>query len=493
MTGPFVLSVASEIYPLIKTGGLADVAGALPAALGPEEIPIRSLVPGYPSVLEAVPAGDVVHQFPELFGGPARLIAAAVGKLALLVLEASHLFARPGDPYRAPEGLDWPDNAVRFAALARVAADLGRGLVPRLTPDVIHCHDWQAGLVPAFLRYDGGPHAKTVMTVHNLAFQGQFPAALLSALRLPAAAFTIDGVEYYGGIGFLKAGLELADRLTTVSPTYAAEIQSPAAGMGLDGLLRRRADRLSGILNGIDVTVWDPGHDPDIAAEFGPRRLQQRCTNRAALQRRYDLAPDPDALLFGVVSRLTWLKGFDLLLEALPALVALGAQLVVLGAGDAQMEGAIAAAVRAHPGRIGAVFGFDESLAHLMQAGADAMLVPSRLEPCGLTQLCALRYGAVPVVARTGGLADTVIDANEMALAAGVGTGIQFAPGSVAMLSDGIRRAVSVFRSGAAWRRMQRKGMATDVSWRGPARRYAALYRELVSDRAGDSAGEVGR
>ncbi|MGH7066439.1 MAG: glycogen synthase GlgA, partial [Acetobacteraceae bacterium] len=459
--------------------------------LAAEDIPIRSLVPGYPSVLEAVPAGEVVHQVAELFGGPARLIAAVVEKLALLVLDAPHLFVRAGDPYRDPEGLEWPDNALRFAALARVAADLGRGLVPQLTPDLIHCHDWQAGLVPAFLRYGGGSRARTVMTVHNLAFQGQFPAALLGSLGLPAAAFTIDGVEYYGGIGFLKAGLELADRLTTVSPTYAAEIQGPAAGMGLDGLLRRRADRLSGILNGIDVAVWDPGNDPEIAAEFGPRRMQKRSMNRAALQRRYDLAPDPDALLFGVVSRLTWLKGCDLLLEALPVLLALGAQLVVLGAGDAQMEGAIAAAARAHPGRLGSVFGFDESLAHLIQAGADAILVPSRLEPCGLTQLCALRYGAVPVVARTGGLADTVIDANEMALAAGVGTGIQFAPGSVAMLSAGIRRAVSVFRSGAAWRRMQKMGMATDVSWRGPARRYAALYRELASGPAGGEREEV--
>ncbi|MGH7051474.1 MAG: glycogen synthase GlgA, partial [Acetobacteraceae bacterium] len=430
-TGPLVLSVASEIYPLIKTGGLAEVVGALPGALAGEDIAVRSLVPGYPSVLQAVAAGQVAHEFADLFGGPVRLIAGRAENLALLVLDAPHLYARPGDPYRDPHGVDWPDNAIRFAALGRVAADLGRGIVPALAPDIIHCHDWQAGLVPAYLHYDGGPRPKTVMTVHNMAFQGQFAAALLAPLGLPAASFTIGGVEYYGGIGFLKAGLQLADRLTTVSPTYAAEIQSPAAGMGLDGLLRTRANRLHGILNGIDVAVWDPANDPDIAARFGPRRLQKRAANRIALQQRYRLAPDSDALLFGVVSRLTWQKGFDLLLAALPVLLETGAQLAVLGGGDAPLEDAIAAAARAHPGRIGAVFGFDEPLAHLIQAGADAILVPSRFEPCGLTQLCALRYGAVPVVARTGGLADTVIDGNEMALAAGVATGIQFAPGSV--------------------------------------------------------------
>ncbi len=493
MTSVSVLSVASEIYPLIKTGGLADVAGALPAALAAEDVAVRSLVPGYPAVLAAVPSGETVHEFADLFGGAARLIAGTAQDLALLILDAPHLYARPGDPYRGPQGLDWPDNAVRFAALARVAADLGHGLVPSIALDVIHAHDWQAGLVPAYLHYDGLPRPKTVMTVHNMAFQGQFPAALLAPLGLPAAAFAIDGVEYYGSIGFLKAGLQLADRLTTVSPTYAVEIQSPAAGMGLDGLLRARADRLSGILNGIDVEVWNPGSDPMIAARFGPRRLGERAANKAALQERYDLAVSPEAPLFGVVSRLSWQKGLDLLLAVLPVLLAAGAQLAVLGAGEAALENAIAAAAQAHPGRVGAIFEFDEELAHQIQAGADAILVPSRFEPCGLTQLCALRYGAVPVVARAGGLTDTVIDANEMALAAGVATGIQFAPGSAEMLANGIRRTASLFRTADAWRKMQQMGMATDVSWRRPANRYATLYRELVSIPASAASEEAPR
>ena len=493
MTAISVLSVASEIYPLIKTGGLADVTGALPAALTAEGVRVRSLVPGYPAVLAALSAAETVHEFADLFGGAARLIAATAHDLALLVLDAPHLFARPGDPYRGPNGLDWPDNALRFGALARVAADLGHGLLPAITPDIIHAHDWQAGLVPAYLQYAAPPHPKTVMTVHNLAFQGQFPATLLAPLGLPPAAFAIDGVEYYGSIGFLKAGLQLADRLTTVSPTYAAEIQGPAAGMGLDGLLRARADRLSGILNGIDVAIWNPGNDPMIAARYGPRRLEERAANRKAVQDRYDLAPAPDAPLFGVVSRLSWQKGLDLLLAALPVLLGAGAQLAVLGSGEATLENAIAAAAAAHPGRVGCIFGFDEALAHEIQAGVDAILMPSRFEPCGLTQLCALRYGAVPVVARAGGLTDTIIDANEMALAAGVATGIQFAPGSVEMLSDGIRRTAAVFRATAAWRKMQQKGMATDVSWRRPAGRYAALYRELVSIPASEASKETVR
>lgn len=476
-----VLSVASEIYPLIKTGGLADVVGALPAALAADGVQVRSLVPGYPAVLEGIAAGESVHEFTALFGGPARLIAGTAQHLSLLVLDAPHLFARPGDPYRDPQGSDWPDNAFRFAALARAAAALGHGVVPQLTPDIIHAHDWQAGLVPAFLHYDGLPRPKTVMTVHNMAFQGKFPADLLAPLGLPAEAFTVDGVEYYGSIGFLKAGLQLSDWVTTVSPTYAAEIQNPAAGMGLDGLMRARADRLSGILNGIDVAVWNPAHDPLIKARFGPLRLGQRAVNKAALQERFDLAASPGALLLGVVSRLSWQKGLDLLLAALPALLAAGAQLAVLGTGDAGLESQLTAATAQHRGRVGAVFGFDEKLAHQIQAGADAILVPSRFEPCGLTQLCALRYGAVPVVARAGGLTDTIIDANEMALAAGCATGIQFGSGSVAMLADGIRRTASLFRAPSVWRKIQTKGMATDVSWRRPASRYVALYRALVA------------
>ena len=480
-----VLSVASEVYPLIKTGGLADVVGALPLALKAQGVSVRTLVPGYPSVIKRLRGAETVCALTRLPGGPARLLAGRAGGLDLFVLDAPHLFERPGGPYADADGRDWPDNAMRFAALARAAASLGQGLLPDYAPEVIHAHDWQAGLVAAYLHYDGGPRPGVVMTVHNLAFQGQFDPRLLTVLGLPPASFTHDGVEYYGDIGFLKAGLRLADRITTVSPTYAAEICTPEGGMGLDGLLRGRADRLSGILNGIDVKVWNPAADRLIAATYGADDMISRALNKADLQARFGLDPEPDAPLFGVVSRLSWQKGLDLLLDALPVLLAEGAQLALLGSGEPGLEEGFAAAAAAHPRRIGCVFRYDETLAHRVQASADAILAPSRFEPCGLTQLSALRYGAVPVVARVGGLSDTVIDAGPMAVASGAATGVQFAPVTAPMLENALRRAADLYRDPHEWRRLQANGMATDVSWRQPAQHYAELYRGLIAERAG--------
>ncbi len=480
MTPLNVLAVVSEIFPLIKTGGLADVAGALPAALAAEGVSVRSLVPGYPAVLAALQGGVTIARLDDMFGGEARVMAADAAGLELFVIDAPHLFARDGDPYRQPDGTDWPDNALRFAALSRIAALLAQQLVAGYRPDVVHCHDWQAGLVPAYLHYAGAAAPATVMTVHNIAFQGRFPSELLVRLGLPASAYAIDGVEYYGGIGYLKAGLRFADRITTVSPTYAREICTPAGGAGLDGLLRARANVLSGILNGIDETVWDPAHDPHLAARFDANGLHRRAANKAALQAGLGLEVAPTTPLFAVVSRLTAQKGIDLLLAALPALLAAGAQLAVLGSGERVLEAGLLAAAAANPHRVSAQVGFDEALAHLIQGGCDALLVPSRFEPCGLTQLCAMHYGALPVVAHVGGLCDTVIDANEMALAAGVATGFQFAPVQSGMLVAAIMRALEVWRQPALWQGLQRNAMRTDVGWRRPARRYAALYRELA-------------
>ena len=474
-----VLAVVSEIFPLIKTGGLADVAGALPGALAADGITVRSLVPGYPQVLDALEGGVAIATLDDLFGGSARIVAAHAAGLDLFVIDAPHLYARDGDPYRGPDGRDWPDNAFRFAALSRAAALLAQGQVGGYRPDVVHAHDWQAGLAPAYLHYAGAIEPPTVMTIHNLAFQGRFPAYLLAFLGLPAEAFTIHGVEYYGEIGYLKAGLQFADRITTVSPTYAAEIRTPAGGVGMDGLLRTRADVLSGILNGIDTTVWDPAHDPHLAATFDADRPARRGANKAALQARFGLRRDPGKLLFGVISRMSAQKGIDLLLAALPVLLGGGGQLVVLGSGEASLEAGLRAAATANPHDVGAQIGYDEGLAHLIQGGCDALLMPSLFEPCGLTQLCAMRYGALPVVAHVGGLCDTVIDANEMALAAGIGTGFHFAPVQTEMLEAAILRALSVWRQPDVWRRLQRNAMRTDVSWRRPAARYAALYREL--------------
>jgi starch synthase len=472
-----VLSVASEVFPLVKTGGLADVAGALPAALAREGVEVRTLLPGYPAVLRDLDGAEIVHAEEDLHGGPARVLAGQAAGLALFVLEAPHLFGRPGSPYLGPDGRDWSDNAKRFAALSQVAAALGQGALGRWIPDVVHAHDWQAGLVPAYLHFSGQPRPQTVMTVHNMAFQGRFPAHLLQSLGLPPRAFAIDGVEYYGGIGYLKAGLQLADRISTVSPTYALEIQTSEGGMGLDGLLRARSHDLFGILNGIDEAVWDPARDPSLAAPYDVGSVERRAVNKDALQARLGLARDGSALLYGVVSRLSAQKGLDLLLGALPALLAQGAQLALLGAGERELEDGFRKAASAHPSQVAAVFGFDEALAHQIQGGCDALLVPSRFEPCGLTQLCALRYGAVPVVARVGGLADTIIDANEMAVGAGVATGVQFAPVSQLMLEAALARTAALWRDKVTWSALQRNGMTSDVGWGRPAKHYAALYR----------------
>jgi starch synthase len=476
MTSIRVLSVASEIYPMIKTGGLADVAGALPIALAAEGVEVHTVVPGYPAVMQALGHAETVLDWPDFHGGSARIISCACAGLDMIVLDAPHLFARPGNPYTSPDGADWPDNVIRFAALGQVAAAIGQGAIPAFVPDIVHAHDWQAGRTHAYLHYSGRARPGTAMTIHNLAYQGQFPYEALRQIGLPPESFDVDGVEYYGAIGFLKAGIRFADRITTVSPTYALEIQKPDDGMGLDGLLRGRSDVLSGILNGIDISVWNPAADPHIASCYDASGLEKRAANKAALQERFGLPVSPDAFLLGVISRLSWQKGLDLLLENLPTILSGDAQIALLGNGDPALEHGYRAIAESNPESAGILIGYDESLAHLIQAGADALVVPSRYEPCGLTQLCALRYGAVPIVSRVGGLADTVIDADEL----GAATGFKFGPVTTENLAVAVLRANILFHDKAAWQTMQGNGMATDVSWRHAARQYASLYRRMV-------------
>ena len=483
-SGMRVLSVAAELYPLIKTGGLADVTGALPRALAPLGIEMRSLLPAYPAALAALAKaggdpGRIVAELPGLPGGPGRIRLAEHRGLAVYLLDVPALFDRPGNPYTGPDGADWPDNGTRFAALAWAGAALARGADPDWRPAVVHAHDWQAGLLPAYLELSAGPRPRTVMTVHNLAFQGQFPPALVEPLGLPASAFTTAGLEYYGSLGFLKAGLYYADALTTVSPTYALEIQTAAHGMGLDGLLRARSAALSGIVNGIDETVWNPAADPHLVAGYDAATLERKALNKRALQERLGLIPDPEALLACVVSRLTHQKGMDLLLEAAPTLLEGGGQLAVLGSGEPGIEAAYAGLAAAEPGKVACVFAYDEPLSHLLQGGSDVILVPSRFEPCGLTQLYGLRYGTLPIVARTGGLADTVIDANHAALAMGVATGFQVVPTTAEALRQAFFRVHQLFGEPATWRVMQEAAMRQPVVWQVSAERYAALYRRL--------------
>ncbi len=476
-----VLSVASELFPAIKTGGLADVTGALPGALRALDVDMRALLPGYPAVMEQLAGGESAWQDSNYFGGPARLVAGRIAGLDLLVLDAPHLYARPGNPYTRPDGQDWADNPQRFAALAFAASLVGQGAWPGYAPDIVHAHDWQTGLAPAYLALSGRPRPASVFTLHNLAFQGQVPASLLAELRLPAACYTPDGLEYYGAIGMLKAGLRFADQVTTVSPSYAEEICTPEGGMGMDGVLRARGDDLTGILNGIDTQVWDPSTDMLLPSNFSAPTRGRRTGNKRALQAELGLAEERGTLVFGLVSRLTSQKGIDLVLECVPDLLACGAQLAVLGSGDADLTRALAQASADHPGRIGVRFGYDEAIAHLIQAGSDAILVPSRFEPCGLTQLCALRYGAVPVVSRVGGLADSVVDANFAALVAGVATGVQFWPVTQEGLRRAIRRTERLWRQREVWSRLQMRGLRTDVGWDLAAKAYAGVYARALA------------
>lgn len=471
-----VLSVASEVFPLIKTGGLADVVGALPEALRPLGVDMRVLVPGYPAVMAAMTQGKLLHSYADLFGGAARVMLAASNGMQVMALDAPHLFDRPGNPYMGPDGKDWPDNAIRYAAFSTVAADIGRGALKSWTPDVLHLHDWQAALAAVDVRHRGGP--RTIVTVHNIAFQGQFPASVFPRLGLPASAYSMEGLEYYGNVGFLKGGLATADMITTVSPTYAREICTPEFGMGLDGLLRARRHNTTGIVNGIDTGIWNPEKDEALAATFTAKTLAKRRDNKRELEKRFALEKS-DGILHGVVSRLTWQKGLDILAQMLDWLVASGGRLCVVGTGEPGIEAAFTAAAQRHPGKIGIIMKYDEGLSHLVQGGADTMLVPSRFEPCGLTQLYGLRYGCIPVVGRTGGLADTVIDANEAALSSGVATGFQFSPIDEPSLQNALQRAASLYAQPNLWAKMQTNGMSADVSWDRSAAHYAQLYKQL--------------
>jgi starch synthase len=475
-----VLAVTPEIFPLIKTGGLADVTGALPVALAGQGVTTRTLVPGYPAVMSAFRKKKALYQYPALHGGKAAIYAAAVSDLDLFVLDAPHLFDRVGGPYGDATGADWPDNWRRFAALSQAGADIAAGAISGYAPDLVHVHDWQSAMTLAYMRYGKAHAVPSVITVHNLAFQGQFAAGIFPELGLPASAMALDGVEYYGGVGFLKAGLQAASAITTVSPTYAQEIRTPAFGMGLDGLINLRAGDLHGIVNGIDPDIWSPATDPHLAATYSAKSLKARKPNRKAVEDRFNLVADDDPILC-VVSRLTWQKGMDVLAACLDYLVSAGAKLAVLGSGDQGLEGALLAGAARHRGRVGVVVGYDEALSHMMQGGCDAIVIPSRFEPCGLTQLYGLRYGCVPIVARTGGLADTVIDANEAAIAAGVATGFQFAPESTEALRHAVRRIVSTHANPTIWSTIQKQGMKSDVSWERSAQKYVQLYKSLIA------------
>lgn len=477
-----ILQVASELYPFVKTGGLGDVMAALPPALATAGADVRLLLPGYPALLDSL---EGLTSVADTVGYPAGLRLGRVPRTGILayLIDAPGLFDRPGNPYLGPDGRDWPDNHRRFALLGAAAAALasGRG-DPRWQPDLVHAHDWHAGLVPAYVGAQGSP-AASVFTIHNLAFQGLFARERFGDLGLPDSFFSIDGLEYYGQVSFMKAGLQFADRITTVSPTYAEEIQTPAWGFGLDGLLRSRRAVLSGILNGADYEIWSPESDPALPRPFDATNLSGKADAKAALQQRLGLAVEPGRLLFGAVTRLTGQKGFDLVLNALPEILGAGGQLAMLGSGDAAMEQGYRAVAERLPEQVRVTVGFDERLAHAIVGGCDMMLVPSRFEPCGLTQIYAMRYGTLPLVRRVGGLADTVVDADDAGLANGTASGVAFEDATVEALMDGIRRGFRLFAQPEVWRRLQRQAMAANFSWEAAAGRYLDLYRVALAAR----------
>ncbi len=479
-----VLFVTSEVAPLIKTGGLADVAGALPAALMHAGVDVRVLVPGYKQVMEGVKSKGRLTSFPALGEMPASQILA--GKLPsgvpLMIVDCPRLYDRPGGPYQDASGSNWPDNAVRFGLFSYLGAVLGGAASPiGWRPRIVHCNDWQTGLAPAYLHFMPGDRARTVMTIHNLAYQGVFPPTTVSRLGLPPSSFAPDGVEYYGNMSFLKAGLHYADHIATVSPNYAREIQQEPLGMGMQGLLAHRAGALTGILNGIDTDAWDPETDPYIQRYYNAVRLPAKQENKHALQQRLGLAAEDRIPLLATIGRFTDQKGLDLLLEIAPDLVRLPAQLAVLGAGDASLQEAFLALARANPGRVAVQIGYDEGLAHQIEAGADIFLMPSRFEPCGLNQMYSQRYGTPPVVHDTGGLHDSVVDCQPVTLADKTATGFMFEPMTGDAFLVAVQRAVAAYYDKKIWRQLQKNGMARDFSWDASAQRYVLLYESLLN------------
>lgn len=469
-----VLFCTSEAVPLIKTGGLADVSGALPIALGEIGVDCRVLLPGYPKVLAS--AGPLQYRC-DLAGLPGQPAARLLeGRLPgsdtpLYVLDAPAAFDRPGGPYQDEQGHDHADNAWRFALLSKAAALLASPQSPLdWRPDLLHCNDWQTGLAPAYLHFMGVP-VPSLMTVHNLAYQGIFPPDVLPILDLPPESFSIAGVEYYGNVSLLKAGLYYASRLSTVSPTYAREIQQAPLGMGMEGLLSSRAGDLAGILNGIDTAEWNPSSDLHLPCSYYARATAGKRRCKLRLQERMGLEPREDAPLFGLIARMTHQKGLDLVLAVTEGIIHRGGQLVLLGTGDKAIERAVRETCEKHPGRAACYIGYDEGLSHQIEAGVDIFLMPSRFEPCGLNQMYSLRYGAVPIVHATGGLADTVED--------GV-TGFVFLEPTAHALWVAVEQALDLYPIKPAWLRMMKNGMEQDFSWEHSAKEYLALYRRML-------------
>jgi starch synthase len=477
-----VLQVSAEIFPLLKTGGLADIAGALPAALGAAGCEVRVLLPGFAVVLADLQETQACIELTVPWGQRVALRRGRLASLGLMayVIEAPQLYRRPGGPYEDAQRRPHADNHRRFALLGFVAAELSCGLDTDWQPQVVHSHDWHAALTSAYMAFSRARRpapVASVYTVHNLAYQGLFAAALFAEIGLPDSAFSVEGLEYHGQMSFMKAGLSYADRITTVSPTYAREIQTSEQGCGLDGLLRARTGVLSGILNAVDDSVWNPAHDPLIAFAYDARKPAGKARCKATLQQELGLAVRGDTPLFGVVSRLTEQKGLHLVLAALDSMLERGAQMVLLGSGEASLESALRDRAAAHPEAVSVRIGYDEKHAHRIFSASDVTLVPSRFEPCGLTQMYGLKYGSLPLVHRVGGLADTVVDCTLEDLAEGHANGFVFAEFSTVAFERALARVFALYTRRSEWNRVRARAMRQALGWESAARQYVALYQ----------------
>lgn len=483
-----ILFVSSEAYPLIKTGGLADVSGSLPAALRHFGADVRLLIPGYPAVLEQLKNCRSVASIGQLpFVDSVTLVLGEMPDtgVPVIAIDCPNLYRRAGGPYIDAGGHEWEDNPLRFGILSRIAALLScsDSPLPEWIPDIVHCNDWQSGLAPAYMHFKaaaGATCTKSVLGIHNLAFQGNYPAEWVGRLGLPADSFQINGVEYYGQLSFLKAGIYYADSITTVSPNYAREIQTPEFGFGLQGLLASRGHEIHGILNGIETREWNPQTDRHLVEHYDAEHLAGKKAVKAALQDSLGLIADADAPLLGVVSRLTHQKGLDMLLAIATPLIEQGCQIAILGSGDSQLESGFRQLAHDYPQQVSMSIGYNEPLSHRIMAGADIFIMPSRFEPCGLNQMYGLRYGTPPVVSNTGGLADSVVDSNAASLSNGTATGFVMDDTSEEQLLASIKRALACYRDQETWRKIQRNGMRSDLSWDHSAQAYLDVYNRLL-------------
>ena len=480
-----ILFVTSEAHPLIKTGGLADVSGSLPAALRALDADVRILIPGYPAVLKKLINVQPLCSLENLpVVDKANLVMGNMPDTGVPVMsiDCPNLYERDGGPYINSKGFDWEDNPIRFGVLSKIAAILSDSNSPlkNWLPDIVHCNDWQSGLTPAYMKLSYPSPAKSVFSVHNLAFQGCYDASMIEKLSLPRSSFQINGLEFYGQLSFLKGGVFYADTLSTVSPTYAREIQTAEYGFGMQGLLDLRGHEIHGILNGIDVNEWNPATDPHLIKNYSNTRIAGKKVVKESLQKQFQLQIDANAPLLGVVSRLTYQKGLDLLLEIAPDLVKQGCQIVVLGSGETTLENSFKALAELYPAQVAVTIGYNEPLSHQIMAGVDMFIMPSRFEPCGLNQLYGLRYGTPPIVTQTGGLADSVTDSNADTLANKTATGFTMEEVNAQALQGSVSRALNYYRDAKIWRQIQRNAMNTDISWKHSAQAYLDLYRKIL-------------